>query len=159
MTPTEVRATETGIFVTALDENCLAFQAELVGFPCSIHYEFTPHGELCCGTYFFDSPDDRLDAVTFNRLHELLNRKYGEGDFQEHWKSYRRVSIETIGDLGQAVAAGLLNVSVRWSTPEADILLALGDDEKAYEAHVILSYSDPDQPELGDTTAADFDMI
>jgi hypothetical protein len=120
----------------------LVYEDTMVGESCHVVYSFAD-GRLHLGMYLFDNHDDRLDAVTFTRLRELLEAKYGSADVEFDWSHpYKRVDMPTVGDLGTAVAAGLLRVMAQWLVGDTHILLWLKDDEENYNARVNLYYAD-----------------
>jgi hypothetical protein len=137
-TKSQVKAVETDQLVEEADDQ-LIYKGTIAAFPCHMLYHF--EGDvLVRGSYHIDHHDDGMDGVAYRRLYELLESKYGPAPENREWKGIRRVDIRTVGELGEAVAAGLLNVSTCWSAEDTNIVLKLGDDDDSYNAYVVLGY-------------------
>jgi hypothetical protein len=120
----------------------LIFQGTLLGFRCTIFYQFVSDA-LWRGAYKINNPDDVADIHAYDKLVVMLSGKYGTPITKEPvWTNpAERHQIESLEGLAEAVATGGVTLKAAWSTPDTNVGLVCIKDPSSYDAIVWLLYT------------------
>lgn len=141
MSKSEVKDSEAASFVSEDDES-LFYTGKLVGCDALIYYRFV-NDELDGGAYFIDNETDVKDIQTYEKLQELMEKKYGESDEKGIDQKYpgKKMALETYGELANAVASGMASLKCIWRTDDSVIVLGCTEDPEKQNARVHVLYT------------------
>lgn len=137
MSPSEVKSSETAKLIQE-DSDFIVYETTLAGYKAYAGFIFT-NGKLVRATYIlkeYHSNDN--DYITdYNRLNELLKKKYGEPvEDEEYWKTDHRPDKQY---WGSSINRGelVLYSTFRTSTTEIEIALSAED----YSIENVIQYT------------------
>lgn len=156
MSKSEVRDAESATLCYE-DTNVLIYEGKLVGCDASIHYRFNDD-ELEIGAYLIDNELDVDDITAYEKLQELMEKKYGEPDKSGLTQKYpeKKMSLETYGDYVKAIASGLAELNCIWMNEDSSIFLTCTEDTEKHNVQVHMIYRDITKlPDSSDETYDD----
>jgi hypothetical protein len=158
MSKSDIRAREVNPPVSETAE-VMHFEGTLVDTPCLVSYDFF-QGALVGGSYFIDNADDVADITDYEKLQEMLTKKYGPALSAEHdWKDpYRSAGIDTYGKLAKAIARGDVTLRTIWETRDTRIVLVCTESSSEYNALVFLFYHSLDHLQSRDDSVKERDI-
>lgn len=132
------------------DENGLTYEGDIMGYDCSIVYQFNKN-RLYSGGYYinniYSSAGQYISA--YEAIKKELYKKYGDSTEDEIIKLETDSLIEMAGD-SRALEYGYVAYRAKWSTKTTNIILGMMAEN--YDISIVLTYTDKNYE---DTDSAD----
>lgn len=143
MTKNEVKSAERNATFVGDDEASLFYEGTIVGCDAFIYYKFV-NDKLDGGGYLIDNEHDVSDVTAYEKLQELMEKKYGEPESKGLEQKYpsKKLRIDTYGDLANAIASGMAKLKCVWRTDESIIILVCDEDTEKHNVTVHAIYKD-----------------
>ena len=137
----EIKKREECEFLGETEDN-LVFEGSLLGYDCSIVYQFDSN-KLFGGGYIFDGIFTNAGQyiVAYNAMKEELNEKYGEPVTDEVVKMQNDNLIEAAG-AANALEYGYVAYKTCWETENTEITMGMMSEN--YSVRIVLNYTDID---------------
>ncbi len=142
MTIEEVKASETAN-LREETESGLLYSDVIVGCDCLVIFSFTEQGLQGAG-YIIDNDDIVADVVAYEKLKELLKKKYGDPkqDRMEQQYPEKQLQLETYGEWAKAIASGQVKLICSWENENTSIVILCTEDTERYNTNVYAHYWD-----------------
>jgi hypothetical protein len=143
MTRAQVKASESATLRNEDKGNFIMYSDIIIENHCFIGYTFK-NDRLISGLYFIDNDQDYEDLQAYERMKDLLIKKYGKPDYdgQEQRNPEERLALDTYGKMAAAIANGDVTLKCVWEYYGTRIILLCVEDEKKVNALLKVLYFD-----------------
>lgn len=141
MTLRKVRSMETSAKLVAENDDSLFYLGEIAGYAAHVSYNFT-NDRLRTAAYIIDNYNDVNDLEAYDKLEELLTKKYGEPLSSGITQKHPEKKLDTCGKIAEEIASGLASLRSFWKTSTTVIILSCIKDDEKHNTKVYAIYSD-----------------